>query len=100
VRFPWLPQGWTRTCAQCGSIWQVPGPARWWWRRRSAYGFLARFVVISGLAVGGDQAKVDELVESISARKRLAESFRSCPECGADRFTQRASPGELPSAPR
>jgi hypothetical protein len=57
-------------------------------------------VVISGLAVGGDPAKVDELVESISARKRLAESFRHCPECGADRFTQRASPGELPFAPR
>jgi hypothetical protein len=57
-------------------------------------------VVISGLAVGGDQAKVDELVESVSARKRQAESFRHCPECGADHFTQRASPGELPFTPR
>jgi hypothetical protein len=51
---------------------------------------LARVVVISGLAVGGDQAKVDEMVESIAARKRQAESFRHCPECGADHFTQRA----------
>jgi len=67
----------------------VPGPARRWWRHRSAYGLLARFVAISGLAVGGDPAKIDELVESISARKRLAESFRHCPECGADRFAQR-----------
>jgi len=56
--------------------------------------------MISGLAVGGDPAKVDEMVESISARKRLADSLRHCPECGADRFTQRASPGELPSTLR
>ena len=61
-----------------------------------AYRFLARFVVITGLSVGGDQAKVDEMVESISARKRLAESFRHCPKCDAGHFTQRASPGELP----
>jgi hypothetical protein len=61
---------------------------------------LARFVTVLGLAVGGDPAKVDEMVESISARKRRAESLRHCPECGADRFTQRASPGELPSIPR
>jgi hypothetical protein len=53
-------------------------------------------VVITGLSVGGDQAKVDEMVESISARKRLAESFRHCPKCDAGHFTQRASPGELP----
>ena len=99
VRFPWQPRGCTRTCVLCGSIWQVPGPARWWWRRKSAYGLLARFVAVSGLAVGGDPAKVDELVESVSARKRLAESLSHCPECGADRFTQSASPGELPFAP-
>jgi hypothetical protein len=61
---------------------------------------LTRFVEVSGLAVGGDPAKVDELVESISARKRLAESLRRCPECGADRFTQRVSPAELPFQPR
>ena len=78
----------------------MPGPARRWWRRESAYGFLARLVVISDLAVGGDPAKVDELMESISAQRRLAESFRHCPECGADRFTQRVSPGELPFTPR
>jgi hypothetical protein len=60
------------------------------------YRFLARFVVIAGLSVGGDPAKVDEMVDSISARKRLAESFRHCPKCGADHFAQHASPGELP----
>ena len=96
VRFPWQPQGYTRTCVRCGSIWQVPGSARRWWRSRLAYGPMARIVMIAGLSVSGDPAKVDGMVESISARKRLAESFRHCPECGADHFTQRASPGELP----
>jgi hypothetical protein len=61
-----------------------------------AYRSMARIVMIAGLSVSGDPAKVDGMVESISARKRLAESFRHCPKCGADHFTQRASPGELP----
>jgi hypothetical protein len=74
----------------------VPGSARRWWRSRFFYRFSARLVVFAGLSVGGDRAKVDEAVESISARKRLAESRRRCPECGADQFTQRASSGELP----
>ncbi|MFY9927918.1 MAG: hypothetical protein WAK82_07955 [Streptosporangiaceae bacterium] len=45
--------------------------------------------MIAGLSMGGDPAKIDELVESISARKRQAESLRHCPECGFDHFTQR-----------
>jgi hypothetical protein len=53
-------------------------------------------VVIAGLVVGGDQVKVDGMVESISARIRFAESLRHCPKCASDHFTQRASPGELP----
>lgn len=57
---------------------------------------LARFVVITGVGVNVDQVKVNELVESISARIRFAESLRHCPKCGADHFTQRASRGELP----
>ncbi|MBV9384282.1 MAG: hypothetical protein JOY82_26080 [Streptosporangiaceae bacterium] len=61
-----------------------------------AYRFSARFVVVAGLSVGGDPAKVDGMAESISARKRQAESFRHCPKCGAGHFTQRASPGKLP----
>jgi hypothetical protein len=81
---------------QCGSLWQVPGSARQWWRSSLAYRFLARFVVVVGVAVAGDQAKIDEMVESISARKRLAESRHRCPHCGADRFVQRASAGKLP----
>jgi hypothetical protein len=52
-------------------------------------------MVIAGV-LGSDPAKIDEMAESISARKRLAESFRHCPKCGADHFTQRTSPGTLP----
>jgi hypothetical protein len=53
-------------------------------------------VVITGVGVNGDQVKVNELVESLSAQIRFAESLRHCPKCGADHFTQRASRGELP----
>jgi hypothetical protein len=53
-------------------------------------------MVFIGVTVGGDPVKIDELVESISARARRAESLRHCPECGADHFMQRTSPGELP----
>jgi len=53
-------------------------------------------VVIVGLLTGANQENVDEMVESISARARLAESLRHCPNCHADHFTQRASAGELP----
>jgi hypothetical protein len=96
VRFPWQPQGYTRTCGRCGSIWQVSGSARRWWRSRLVNRFLARFVVITGVGVNVDQVKVNELVESISAQIRFADSLRHCPKCGADHFTQRASRGELP----
>jgi len=96
VRFPWQPQDCTRTCARCGFGWRVPGSARRWWRRGPAYRFLARLVSVAGLSLGGDEARIDELVESLAARKRLAESRRHCPECGAHHFTQRPSPGELP----
>lgn len=57
---------------------------------------LARFVVITGVGVNVDQVKVNELVESLSAQIRFAESLRHCPECGTDHFTQRTSRGELP----
>jgi hypothetical protein len=96
VQIPWQPQNCTRTCAWCGSSWKVPGSARRWWRGRLVSRSLARCVVIVGLLVGANQENVDDMVESISARIRLAESLRHCPECHADQFTQRASAGELP----
>jgi hypothetical protein len=52
--------------------------------------------VIAGLLVGANQENAESMAESISARIRLAESLRHCPECHADHFTQRASAGELP----
>jgi hypothetical protein len=52
--------------------------------------------VLAGLLVSAKQENVDSMVESISARIRLAESLRHCPECHADHFTQRVSAGELP----
>jgi hypothetical protein len=53
--------------------------------------------VIAGLLAGANQENVDNMLESISARIRLAESLRHCPKCHAGHFTQRASAGELPS---
>jgi hypothetical protein len=96
VRIPWQPQEYTRTCVQCGSSWKVPGSARRWWRGRLVNKSLARCTVIVGLLVGANQENVDDMVESISARIRLAESLRHCPKCHAGHFTQRASAGELP----
>jgi hypothetical protein len=96
VRIPWQPQDYTRTCARCGSTWKVPGPAKRWWRSRMVNRSLARCAVIAGLLAGASQENADSMAESISARIRLAESLRHCPECHADHFTQRASAGELP----
>ena len=93
VRFPWQPQEYTRTCAQCGYIWEVP---RWARQRRGRLVsmFVAAFAVIATLADAhpGDTAGT---VKSISDQNRLAEALGHCPECDADHITQRASGNEL-----
>ncbi len=95
MRFPWQPQEYTRTCAQCGSTWQVP---RWARRRRSKLVnmFLSAFAVVAELVVDTDPADIARTAGSISEQNRMAEVYRHCPKCHADHFTQSTSRGELP----
>jgi hypothetical protein len=48
------------------------------------------------LLVEADPAAVARTVDSIVEQNSMAEARRQCPECHADRFTQRASRGQLP----
>jgi len=36
-----------------------------------------------------DRAELQKEINSISAQNQSAETFRHCPKCGADHFTQR-----------
>jgi hypothetical protein len=53
MRFPWQPQEYARTCAQCGTTWQVPRSAR---QRRGklASTFLYVFAVIVEILTHGE----------------------------------------------
>ena len=95
MRFPWQPQEITRTCAQCGSVWHVPGSARRW-RSKVVSRFMAGVAVITGALVEVDPAAVARTVDSISEQNRVAEARHRCPYCQADHFTQRTSLGDLP----
>lgn len=83
MRLPWQAAEYARTCAECGYTWRVPRSAA---RRR--------FRSISAFNVAGSGAMIDRAelrneVNSISAQNQPAETFRHCPQCGADHFTQR-----------
>jgi hypothetical protein len=93
MRFPWQPQEYARTCAQCGTTWQVPRRAR---RRRGklASTFSVVFAVTAEILTGGPGETIRATADSISEQNRLAEASRHCPKCDADHFTQRASRGE------
>jgi hypothetical protein len=43
-----------------------------------------------------DRGELTREVQSASAANLSADTFRHCPKCGADHFTQRAFHGELP----
>jgi hypothetical protein len=43
-----------------------------------------------------DHGELTRKIQSASAANQLADTFRHCPKCGADHFTQRALRGELP----
>jgi hypothetical protein len=95
MRFPWQPQEYTRTCARCGSTWQVPRSA-WLWRSKVASRLVAGAAVITGGAVEADPAAVTRTVDAISEKNRLAEARHQCPQCDADHVTGPASRDERP----
>lgn len=83
MRLPWQPAEYVRTCAECGYTWRVPRSAA---RRR--------FRTISALNIAGggrmiDRAELRNEIRTIEAQNQPVETFRHCPKCGADHFTQR-----------
>jgi predicted nucleic-acid-binding Zn-ribbon protein len=83
MRFPWQPAEYARTCAECGYTWRVPRSAA---RRRF------RSISALNIAWGGtmiDRAELRNEIQSIEAQNQPVETFRHCPKCGADHFTQR-----------
>ena len=89
MRFPWQPQEYARTCAECGYIWRVP--------KRAAQRRVRSISMISvATRTTIDRAELTREIESASAANQSADTFRRCPRCGADHFTQRALRGESP----
>jgi NADH pyrophosphatase NudC (nudix superfamily) len=43
-----------------------------------------------------DRSELTREIGSASAANQFADTFRHCPKCGADHFTQRALRGETP----
>jgi hypothetical protein len=43
-----------------------------------------------------DRGELTRKVQSASGANQSADTFRHCPKCGADHFTQSAFRGELP----
>jgi RNase P subunit RPR2 len=80
MRIPWLPQEYTRTCLECGESWQVPRAER---RQVRSIRLLSRGAAASG---------IPRQVTSIMADNERERIFAQCPNCGAEHFTQRASP--------
>ena len=89
MQFPWQPQEYARTCAECGYIWRVP---RWAAQRR----VWSVLVISVASRITIDRGELTRKVQSASAANQSADTFRHCPKCGPDHFTQRALRGELP----
>jgi DNA-directed RNA polymerase subunit M/transcription elongation factor TFIIS len=89
MRVPWQPREYARTCAECGYIWRVP---RWAAQRRVRS--ISMISVASRATI--DRGELTRKVQSASGANQSADTFKHCPRCGADHFTQRTLHGELP----
>lgn len=87
MRFPWQPQEYVRTCAECGHIWRVP---RWAAQRH------VRSISMISVATRAtiDRSELAREIGSASAANQEASTFQRCAKCGADHFTQRALRGK------
>ncbi len=86
MRLPWRPAEYVRTCTQCGNTWRVP---RWAARRRVGTVSVRRMV-------SGGWTEMQSQVDAAEARNQQADTFRVCPHCGAETFSQqpvRGKPG-------
>jgi hypothetical protein len=86
--FGWLAPEWERKCSDCGFTWRVPRAIA----LRGVRGMAA--VTVMGASAGPRRSNtaMGALQSGISDRAELMESFRRCPRCGVDRFTQRPLP--------
>jgi hypothetical protein len=85
MRLRWQRSGYARTCTVCGYTWQVP---RWAARRRVGTITAAKQRVQS----------YNEQLAPIEQRNQQADTFRVCPHCGAETFTQQRVP-DKPNEP-
>jgi predicted nucleic-acid-binding Zn-ribbon protein len=77
MSLPWR-SSYERTCADCGYSWHVP---RAFARNKTKPTSLAKFA-----GSPGDTAR--EILTSM-AMNTQAQAFRRCPNCGAERYSQR-----------
>ncbi len=95
MHLPWLVQQYQRTCADCGSTWRVPR----YFARRHMQG-ISNFLVgqggggfryLGGPSRGGgiDEAELNREIQSSAELDERMESFRRCPKCGSEHYSQR-----------
>jgi hypothetical protein len=91
MHLPWLAQQYERTCADCGHAWRVPRH----FARRHMQG-ISNFLINpsrggAGPRAGGgfDEAEYGREIQSDMEIGEEAESFRKCPECGSEHYSQR-----------
>jgi len=104
VRLPWIAAEYERVCLDCGQAWRVPWAAAWRRGRMlsgpaSAVGATLRDSRVTAASATACMARPD-MLRADSAPGRAASgvisALRSCPRCGARRFSQRAfRPREL-----
>ena len=94
MHLTWPARQYERTCADCGYSWRVP---RYFARRHGISYFLigqGGGGFKSGLAgrAGGpaiDEAELNREIQSSAEMDERTESFRKCPKCGSEHYSQR-----------
>ena len=89
MRLPWQAREYERTCEACGCTWRVP---RAYARRhvQSISGFLVAPTGRGSLG-GMNRTELNTEIQSGMAISEQRESFRHCPKCGSDRYTQHSA---------
>lgn len=91
MHLPWPAQQYERTCADCGHAWRVPR-----YFARSRVPTLNVFFLGLGNSPqrgrpgpGVDETELNREIQSSTDIRKDAESFRKCPACGSEHYSQR-----------